>query len=73
MTEASGQQLLTLGDIARECGVRQHIAKYAIESYGIEPKQRAGILRLWSRDQLQSIKSAIRRIAQRREVIDVAR
>lgn len=62
------ETLLTIGDIARECGVQQHIVKYAIASYSIEPRQRAGIIRLWSRDQLDEIKSALKRTAERRGV-----
>jgi hypothetical protein len=58
--------LLTLGDISRAFGVRQHVAAYAIREYDIAPRQRAGIIRLWGRDQLSEIKSAILRVAARR-------
>ena len=60
--------LLTLTDVARACGVRKHRAKYAVDEYDIAPRQRAGVIRLWHRDQLPSIKSALARISGRREV-----
>jgi hypothetical protein len=68
-----GSPLLTLGDVLRECAaefpdVRLHQLKYAIASYRIEERQRAGVLRLWHPDDLPQIKSALRRIAGRREV-----
>jgi hypothetical protein len=60
---------LTLGDLRKELpGVREHQLKYAIASYRIEPVRRAGIIRLWHRDQLPLIRSALSRIAGRREV-----
>ena len=57
--------LLTVGDLAREFGVPIHKLKYAIEVYRIEPRQRAGILRLWSRDDLPAVRSALSRISGR--------
>ncbi|HZL34004.1 MAG TPA: hypothetical protein VFC78_01760 [Tepidisphaeraceae bacterium] len=61
--------LLTLGQVAGECGdVPLHRLRYAIEAYRIEPRQRAGILRLWHRDQLPELRSALARIGSRREV-----
>jgi hypothetical protein len=62
------QRLLTIRDIARECGVKTHRAKYAVDQYEIEPRQRAGIIRLWSTDQLPLIQSALNRIAGRKAV-----
>lgn len=59
--------LMTLREIARECGVRTHVAKYAIAEYRIEPRQRAGIIRLFSADQLPAIQAAIRRTTGHRE------
>jgi predicted transcriptional regulator len=62
----SETDLLTVGAIARETGQPLHRVRYALETYRIEPVQRAGILRLFSRDDLPRIKSALARIAERR-------
>ena len=62
----SETDLLTVGAIARETGQPLHRVRYALESYRIEPVQRAGILRLFSRRDLPRIQSAMTRIAQRR-------
>jgi predicted transcriptional regulator len=61
----SNTSLLTVGAIARETGQPLHRVRYALESYRIEPLQRAGILRLFSREDLPRIKSALDRIANR--------
>ena len=58
-------ELLTLGQVARACGVAPHRVKYAVAEYRIEPRQRAGILRLWAPDQLAAVKAALSRIARR--------
>ena len=68
----STADLLTLRDIARECGVRFHQVKYAISEYGIEPRQRAGIIRLYSRDDIPTVKAALERIAERRRGVQHA-
>jgi hypothetical protein len=62
-------EFLTIRDVASACGVRMHQAKYAVDEYSIEPRQRAGIIRLFHRDQLPTIKSALARISGRREVL----
>ena len=67
MDTTASPPLLTIGDIARLCRVRLHQAKYAIQEYRIEPRQRAGIIRLWSVEDLPHIQSALNRIAERRE------
>ena len=53
-------KLLTLGDVARRKGLPEHIVKYAINSRGIKPVQRAGVIRLYSEDSLPAIESALR-------------
>lgn len=58
--------LLTLAEVARLVGVSQSRVKYAICEYRIEPRQRAGIIRLWHVDDLPKIKSALARIQSRR-------
>jgi hypothetical protein len=60
--------LLTIGDVAAACGVKIHVARYAVAEYRIEPYQRVGIVRVWHPDQLPEIKSALQRIADRRRV-----
>lgn len=64
--ESHATTLLTLGDLARACGVRLHAMKYALATYDVRPAQRAGIVRLFSAAQLPHIQSVLRRIAQRR-------
>ena len=59
------ENLLTLRDVAGRLGVRLHVAKHAIAEYGIVPRQRAGIIRLWSVDDLPTIAAAVRRVAGR--------
>jgi len=55
---------ITIGDIVRECNTTSSRAKYAIETYRIEPRGRVGIIRIWSREEdLPRIKSALARIA----------
>ena len=58
--------LMTMRDAARRIGVATHRLRYAIDEHAIEPKQRAGIIRLYGPDQLPAMKSALRRIAERR-------
>jgi hypothetical protein len=71
--DSSAPELLTLGDLHREIalrcpGVRRHQLTYAIDSYSIEPRQRAGVLRLFGRDQIPSILAALARTTGRGEV-----
>ena len=57
--------LQTVGDIARDEGVPPYKIAYAISTYGIEPTQRAGVLRLFDEVKIAAIRSALRRIAER--------
>ena len=68
MPESTGE-LKTVGDIAREEGVPAHRVAYAIETYRIEPTQRAGILRLYDESKIVVIHSALRRIAGRSRAV----
>ena len=61
-------QLLTPGDLLRECKVTRAQLNYALSEYDITPQQRAGIVRLYRPDQLPTIKAALSRINGRREV-----
>ena len=51
--------LLTIGDVAREIGVARTRVAYAVEKVGLKERGRAGILRLFSRDQLPAIRAAL--------------
>jgi hypothetical protein len=62
---------LTARDIAREAKITVHRLKYAIDQYDIQPVQRAGIIRLFSREQIPTILAAVRRIENRRGVVHV--
>lgn len=57
---------LTIGDVARELGESKPRVAYALDTYKIEPRERLGIYRVFHRDQLPEIKSALSRIASRR-------
>ena len=61
----NNKKLLTLGEISRRLGAPRHVVDYAIQRYGIKETQRAGILRLFSEDRLESIKNAIKRTGHR--------
>ncbi len=51
--------LLTTSQIADELDVSIHRVVYAIKTRGIEPIRRAGIVRLFGRDQVDDIKLAM--------------
>jgi hypothetical protein len=58
--------ILTLGDVARRLDKSPHVVDYAIRTYRIEPRQRAGILRLWAEADVPTIAAAMRRVSERR-------
>ena len=61
--------VLTIRDIKRLCpGFSIHQIKYAITEYDISPRARVGLIRIWSPEDVPNIKSALNRIASRREV-----
>ena len=63
------QKLLTLGDLVHITGQAEHRVKYAINAYGIEPTQRAGVLRLWTQDDVPLVRAALDRIAANRPAL----
>ncbi len=69
MPESVVQAFLTLGQIVERTGEPPHRVKYAIDAYHIKPVMRIGITRVWSEDQLGAIRSALARVAGRREGI----
>ena len=64
--------LLTVGDVARKLGVPRARVDYALDKAGIRERARAGILRLFSPDQLPVIEAALGTVRVRRD-ISVAR
>lgn len=60
------QRLMTLGQLADYLDISTHRLKYAIDRYKIKPTTRVGIIRVWSKDNIPLIKSAIDRIAEHR-------
>ena len=59
---------LTLGQVTNEVrkvlpGASDSQVKYALDRYRIEPVGRVGILRVWSKDDVSRVVSALRRIA----------
>ena len=59
------ERLWTIGDIAKQEHVPPWRVSYAIGAYGIEPLQRAGILRLYDAAGVDAIRAALRRIRDR--------
>lgn len=62
MREAQ-DELLTITQIAKLENEPPHRVGYAIERYQIQPAQRVGIIRVFTRDQLPAIRAALRRTA----------
>ncbi len=52
---------VTVGDIERIAGHPKHVITRAIDRHGPLPAGRAGIVRIWSRDQLPEILASIER------------
>lgn len=58
-------ELLTVGDIARQIGVPRTRLDYAIDKAGIRERSRAGILRLFSSDQIPVMEAALKAVRSR--------
>ena len=58
--------MFTVGDIARRLQVSRARVAYAVEKLGVHERTRAGILRLFSEDQLPVIEAAIKTVRDRR-------
>lgn len=58
--------LLTIGDIARRIGVPRSRLDYAVDKAGIRERGRAGILRLFSSDQIPVMEAALTTVRPRR-------
>ena len=58
--------MVTTGQIAKDVGVHRSKIDYAIEKAGIQPRGRAGIIRLFSTDQISVIEAALATIKVRR-------
>ena len=59
-------ELMTVGDVARQLGLSQSRVNYAIDKAGIRERGRAGILRLFSPDQVPVIRAALATIREKR-------
>ena len=66
---SGSQRLLTLGEIARDEGVPLHRVTYAADTYRIKPTQRAGVIRLYDAAGAAAIRSALRRISSRGDLL----
>lgn len=62
--------LLTVGDVAKKLGLPRSRVDYAIEKAGIRERHRAGILRLFSVDQLPIIEAALATVRSRGQKIE---
>ena len=65
-------ELMTIGDIARKLGIARTRLEYAIEKAGIRERSRAGILRLFSSDQVPVIEAALATVRTRRAHVATA-
>ena len=66
--------LLTMGRIAKQLGVARSRLDYAVSKVGIQERGRAGIIRLFSPDQIPSMRAALETVRPHRtreEVLDV--
>ena len=61
MPENPTTEFFTLPEIARRIGEPIHRVEYAVERYSITPVMRAGIIRLFTFDQIGTIESALLR------------
>ncbi len=52
-------ELMTVGELARELGVSRARLSYALDKASILERGRAGILRLFGRDQLPAVRAAL--------------
>ena len=59
--------MVTTGQIARDTGEPRARVNYAIEKVGIREHARAGIIRLFSSNQIPAIKAAIATIRVRKQ------
>lgn len=59
------RELLTTGVIARKLGVARARLDYAIDKAGIRERGRAGILRLFSPNQIPVLEAALRTVRSR--------
>lgn len=57
---------LTVRDVARQLREPTHRVVYALREYRIDPAQRAGIIRLFTPDQLATIAAAVKRVRERK-------
>ena len=64
-------ELLTVGDVARRLGEPRARVDYAIEKAGIRERTRAGILRMFTTEQLPVIKAALAAVRSRTEPPEV--
>lgn len=60
--------LLTITEVARLIGVAVYRVKYALDVHNIEPRQRAGVIRLWSVDDVPAIREAVEKCSRREGV-----
>lgn len=68
MTQTITDQLpsiFTLRELARVVGKPVWQLNYALDVYDVQPRRRAGIVRLFDRDQLPEILAALSRVANR--------
>jgi hypothetical protein len=61
-----GTEYFTVGDLAAVFKVSQARVKYAVTTYNITHRMQAGVIRLWHKDDLPAIKSALIRIGSNR-------
>ena len=63
---------VTIGDVARMLGVARTRLDYAVQKVGIQERGRAGIIRLFSPDQIPAMKAALESVRPQRQRVEVA-
>jgi hypothetical protein len=59
-------ELLTLPEIAKRCGVSERRADYAVRVCDVAPTVRVGIIRVYDADGVARIKDALNQIGRKR-------
>ena len=62
ITKQTVEPLLTLRDASRRLNVKTYRLRYALDQHPVEPRQLAGIIRLWSADQIPALAASLARV-----------
>lgn len=72
MVNANGSGLLTAAEVAAEVGLPPSRARHFLDSRGVRPAARAGLVRLYRPDAIERVREAAREVEERRRSRKVA-